>query len=289
MGEKIRNIHPLHLGKNEYMVELNEGYSEKQGYVIHIQNKYFRYLLKENDFFQFAAEILRSNSELAYIKDHPVHVQDERTFKRNTPQGEESKAQINRLCKMLTDRNIRYRLIDAYEGYLSVLINNNDYQAFSKLCKEDGFQKKQHPLGRLFDYVFLYQMRPFELYMYQGALLVDCMFQLPCASLTPKTWIPLDRAIQKYVWENELIVDEKLWLDNVSLFIFQTAWSVFYCKGFSKESREKLCRCLREAAEEKLHELLKLVFFSYSARLLELSRAEQFDEIIKEYYTYREY
>ena len=132
-------------------------------------------------------------------------------------------------------------------------------------------------------------MRPFELYMYQGALLVDCMFQLPCASLTPKTWIPLDRAIQKYVWENELIVDEKLWLDNVSLFIFQTAWSVFYCKGFSKESREKLCRCLREAAEEKLHELLKLVFFSYSARLLELSRAEQFDEIIKEYYTYREY
>ena len=52
MGEKIRDLKKIHIGKAEFMVELNEGYTKEQGNVMHIQNERFRYLFKEQDFLQ---------------------------------------------------------------------------------------------------------------------------------------------------------------------------------------------------------------------------------------------
>ena len=42
MGELLREIHPIKLGNEELMVELNEGGNASTGKIIHIQNKHFR-------------------------------------------------------------------------------------------------------------------------------------------------------------------------------------------------------------------------------------------------------
>ena len=63
MGEKIRDIHPIKIGNSSLMIELNEGYTASEGRLIHIQNKKFRYLLRESDFYHLSSMVMRAWSE----------------------------------------------------------------------------------------------------------------------------------------------------------------------------------------------------------------------------------
>jgi hypothetical protein len=68
MGEKIKDIKSIDVSGTKLMIELNEGYTEKEGRLIHIQNDKFRYLLKERDFLKLSGTILRAKAELDYLK-----------------------------------------------------------------------------------------------------------------------------------------------------------------------------------------------------------------------------
>jgi hypothetical protein len=68
MGEKIKNIKLIKIGRSEMMVELNAGTSPGQGNIIHIQNEKMRYSLTEKEFLEFAGMVIRAKAEIDYIK-----------------------------------------------------------------------------------------------------------------------------------------------------------------------------------------------------------------------------
>lgn len=68
MGEKIRDIGKIKIGKVDFDVELNKATSTNGPRYIHIQNPKFRYCLTESDFYQFGSEILRAKKHFLWEK-----------------------------------------------------------------------------------------------------------------------------------------------------------------------------------------------------------------------------
>lgn len=68
MGEKIRDIKEITVVNTKYMVELNKGYSKKEGDLIHIQNNSYRLCLQVPEFLKLCGSVFRAKSELDYLK-----------------------------------------------------------------------------------------------------------------------------------------------------------------------------------------------------------------------------
>ena len=129
-------------------------------------------------------------------------------------------------------------------------------------------------------------MRPFEMLKYEDTY-VEIMFQLPCMSLTPKTWIPVDRKIQSRVWECSSSVAPVL--DGICYLIFKICWSIFKSGYFTAQSKKVMNSLLGIIDMQTFKELAELVFFNYSNTLITLLTEERFDEIIPSYFAFREY
>ena len=68
MGEKIKDIGCLQLGKSNITVELNHSTQSGEKYEIHLQNDKFRLALPEKDFLQMASAVLLAKKQLDIIK-----------------------------------------------------------------------------------------------------------------------------------------------------------------------------------------------------------------------------
>jgi len=68
MGEKIKDIGSIRLGKSSLDVELNRSTKPDERYEIHIQDDKFRLALSEKDFLQMASAVLLAKKQLDIIK-----------------------------------------------------------------------------------------------------------------------------------------------------------------------------------------------------------------------------
>lgn len=68
MGEKIKDIGCIQLGKSNLVVELNHSTQENEKYEIHIQDDKFRLALSEKDFLQMASAVLLAKKQMDIIK-----------------------------------------------------------------------------------------------------------------------------------------------------------------------------------------------------------------------------
>lgn len=288
MGEKIRDIHSIKIGKSSLMIELNEGYSASQGRVIHIQNQKFRYLLTENDFYKFSAMILRSWSEFKYIKEKWAEKVQQKDFKDREPISHQSYLTLQRFIGILVNEGVEYRILDFQNKMLSVIVNQKYRRKLSDIIREERLVELYHPLGKEKGYKFLYQMDPFILTKYEN-LYIEVFSQLPCASLTPKTWIPLDRVIQKRVWQQRCVERDILWVDNICKYIFHLCWAVFVNLGFSPFEKQYLMSNKQILDSLEFPNLLSLVFFKFSQELISLLKEDKFEAIIPSYYKFVDY
>lgn len=288
MGEKIKDLHSIKIGSSEFMIELNEGYAD-EGRVIHIQNSHFRYLFKERDFLELAANILRAKSELDYIRDNGTNMRSSFVPEMNLV-WDGSKGDVAREFSFVLETNdIDYRIIEINNRYVSVIINNRDYNKLSKVFRNKReIEKLEHPYGKLFAYTFLYQMRPFELIKYKDVY-IELFFQLPCMSLTPKTWIPLEKRIQNRVWDECNESEYGKMLDEISFFIFRLCWSVFKDRYFTKSTSNLLMELAKKIDVHKLREYFREVFFSYTDVLMDCILRDDYEKIISTYFVYRDY
>lgn len=290
MGELIRNIKEIQLGNENLMIELNEGYTKREGKLIHIQNKKFRYLLKEKDFMELATTIIRAKEEMDYYKesqasmieqitDAPVEVFD-------VPVDEA----VTHCVSFMDNAKVDYRLIETGNGFVTFIVQNNDYTKFKKALKKDGkLKKKPHLYGVEMGYKFLYQMRPFELYVYKDVFIEFC-FQLPCMSMTPMMWIPLDKCLQLRTWnETDKNANGVKCLDDISYYIYRLGWSVFKKQHFSKNDRSILTAKRHVLEETAFYDCMKMVFFGYTPVMIDKLKQEDYDSIIPDYYRFREY
>lgn len=68
MGELIRNLGTVKIGKVNYNVELNTGTNQIGKFDIHIQNKDFRLNISEYDFCRMVAAIIYADDKLKKYK-----------------------------------------------------------------------------------------------------------------------------------------------------------------------------------------------------------------------------
>ena len=290
MGEKIRDLHTIKIGNSQLMIELNEGYSKDEGRLIHIQNEHFRYLLKEKHFLNLASVVLRSKREMEYSKsEFTINKIKSRPVEWTEAEKNVVSTKIE-VCKLLSNNEIDYRIISEGSKFITILIKENDRRTcIDVINKTKGYSFIEHPYSENSGYIFLYQMHPFKLVSY-GDTLIELYFQLPCQSLTEKTWIPLDRAIQKHVWENKIVGDNEIYyLDYKAKVIFLLTWSIFTTRFFSKKTIEIIESEKSILLEEETKRLLDKVFFNFTDTLINLIIAGRYTDIFFRYYQFSDY
>lgn len=286
MGEKIKDLQEITVGSGKFMVELNEGYLKNEGRLIHIQNKHFRYLLKEKQFMKLASSVLRAREEMKYYKTTRME-RAARELVELPKTTEEDVKKADELAAALTGKSVDYRLLEVRRGFATILINDDCYSKYRKAMKELGIKKTVHPYAENLGYHFLYQMRPFELYVKDG-FFYEFVFKLPCASLTPKSYIPVDKLIQTHVFA-EACTDEVKRIDDLSYCIYRICLAIFEREAFSTADRE-LFETHRELLQsEKAGELLRTVFFGFTEELQKLLADLALTEIIPAYYGFSDY
>lgn len=290
MGELIRNLHSIKVGTGEFMIELNEGYTEAEGRLIHIQNKHFRYLIREQGFLKLAATVLRAKSEMDYYKTEELKKHSKKAdVKCKENISNETKEVRKTFAEILNLNNIDYRIIETNDRLVTLIVNDDSYDKFIDVIKKNDIKRELHPYGKRKGYIFLYQMKEFQLYSMNNVF-IEIYFKMPCMSLTPKTWIPLDQIVQKGVWENKETDDDGCnVIDNISLCIYRLCWSVFFKNNFMEKDKELLIRNKDVIRNKKFVNELKMIFFSYTDKLISLLENERLDEIISEYYKFSDY
>lgn len=290
MGEKIRDLHSIKIGSSEFVIELNEGYTKDEGRIIHIQNKHFRYLINESVFLNFAATVLRAKSEMDYFKTHNVVNRSPQEFQQHELPDESTFTVLHRLEKIFCAIGIDYRYIEAGKRYITLVVDCKCYDRFEEAMKKEADIKKYaHPYGETFGYTFLYQMKEFELYRIDEVYM-EVYFQLPCMSLTPSTWIPLDRRIQALSWKESVDNEvSKRVLDRRCYYIYRLCWAVFKDRGFSNFTIAVLSENKMILNDREFVECLRLVFFNFTEELIELLRNDKYSMIIPAYFAFQKY
>lgn len=288
MGEKIRDIKPIKIGNSSLMIELNEGYTPADGRLIHIQNKKYRYLLKETDFYHLCSIVMRSWSEFDYIKKKKVEQRSKEDFGEREPIGEGTKCCLDKIASGLEKKNITYRVLDVQNRLVSICLKEDEIHEFELLIKVLGGKKDIHPYSETYGYVFLYLMTPFLLYKLDN-IYIEVFCQLPCASLTPKNWIPLDRMVQKRLWSNAELIDNISWVDPITRYIFHLCWAVFHNNGFSDYERKYLSENKPLLEDINLRNCLLMIFFNFTDSLIGFLKIDDFDNIIPHYFHFKEY
>lgn len=288
MGEKIRDIRPIHLIGREVMVELNEGYTREQGHLIHIQNPQFRYALTESDFIRVASLIMRANVELRYIKTHNPAM--DKRAKRRQDRAEEYSGNPSKfsLLSTIQDKEIPYRVVTVKEKMLSLLIPSKQLKKVYTIVKQAHGSFLPHPFGKENGYDFLYQMTPFIM-VEAGGLYYELLCQIPCMSLTPKTFIPLDRKVQASAWENKKTVNGVDYLCDVDAYIYRLTSCIFLYRKFDSADRAYFHEKKAMLFDADLKEKLDLILFRFTPTLLELMKQDKYDEIITHYFSFTEY
>jgi hypothetical protein len=288
MGEKLRDIHKIRIGRSELTVELNAGSSEPGGRIIHIQNDGFRYALTEKDFYHFAGMILRSWSEFRYIKEHWADNVKPKSLKVREPVSPQTLDILKDFASQLENAKVDYRVLDVQNKMITMMTRHSDVARLGEILKGKRFKQCIHPMGKKRGYRYLYRMNEFLLYKYKGIYL-EFYFQLPCASLTPRTWMPLDLAIQTRLWEQNERKNGLLWVDNLNQYLFHLCWAIFSNSGFSPYEKEFLASHKAVLEELEFARLTSLVFFKFTPDLLRLLKEDRFDDILPSYYQFSNY
>jgi hypothetical protein len=194
------------------------------------------------------------------------------------------------LVHLLNEEAIEYRIIKPGpgDGRLTLLIKNKFYDKFNHIMKSNKYRKLYHPYGKLYQYRFLYQMNEFQLF-YKQKQFMEIFFELPCMSLSPYTWIPLDILIQNSIWTERFKIDDALCLDEMNHYIFTLTWVIFMKKTFDETDIIYFNEKKHLLDMELLIQKLNAIFFKYTPQLISMLKEEKYPAIRQHYIAYSNY
>lgn len=285
MGEKIRDIRTITLCGQKLMVELNEGYNSAQGKVIHIQNSSFRYLLKIKDFYAMSADILRAKAEFDYLKQRDYFQQP----KDEADPYERADFNDFELLRIFSENRVDFRILKGLEKIVTIVVNPKNVDLFSKIIHVAHCRKYLHPISKYQGYSFLYQMAPFKIYKYKSRF-YEVFFQLPCLSLTEKTWMPLDKVVQGYLWAVPAAGEGgEAFSDDRIRFIYRLTDCVFRKRGFHDYDKVYFEQRKSLLHDEVMDSFLEKVFFKHKNIIVDMICEGRYDELVQQYLTQTNY
>lgn len=189
-------------------------------------------------------------------------------------------------------RNTNNELPDnlRYDKDVDILVRPEMRHKIHNHLLNNKFKCVKHPLR--YD-IRLYGVDEFKMYVSDTGVKVDINFQVAVRSLDRGQWIPLDQDIQNSIWADK----KKIMLGDVAvqmpsdedLFVLTISRCVFDKKIFSTWHAKLLSAIILRCDINAIEKKLRLIFFSFTNRLLEIIRREQYESIIIEYLKFSEY
>ena len=175
---------------------------------------------------------------------------------------------------------------------IDIIVHPKDYEKFKILMQNFGYKRIIHPHGKETGWRFIYGAHE-NIFLTNPAnkLIVDAYAELCTKSISMNAWLPLDKIIQKSIWENKVWDDANKWwiLDDENLVIYLLTRSVFEKGGFTDayisdiEKRKNLLK--NSSARQKLEK----IFFKFADTLIEKVNRKQYENILIEYITFTDY
>ena len=175
---------------------------------------------------------------------------------------------------------------------IDIIVHPKDYEKFKILMQNFGYKRIIHPHGKETGWRFIYGAHE-NIFLTNPAnkLIVDAYAELCTKSISMNAWLPLDKIIQKSIWENKVWDDANKWwiLDDENLVIYLLTRSVFEKGGFTDayisdiEKRKNLLK--NSSARQKLEK----IFFKFADTLIEKVNRKQYENTLIEYITFTDY
>lgn len=173
---------------------------------------------------------------------------------------------------------------------IDILVKYEQIDDLRLFFEKNGFKKIPHPhRGN----IFLYGVKKFQFYKDGSSVLFDLNFHLVCRSLDAGQWIPLDQTVQGSAWKSkrfETKNDFSYWaLSYEDEFIALIVRSIFDKREFQKGYTERILELLKLVDIDDVKTKMNLIFFKYTDTLLKQVQNKQFNNIISNYISFREY
>jgi len=210
--------------------------------------------------------------------------------------------QIIEVFKQLNSSNLDYLLLRNIDQELpgklkkgkdiDLLVRKSDFNQWLSFFNTLDFKVIQHPLR---NDVFLYETDPFIfLLQNKSGIIVDFNFQLCVRSLDKGQWIPLDEKMQDSAWANKRFEkasdDFGYWtLSHNDEFITLVSRSIFDKKEFQKGYINRINELFPKINIEDVKQKMNLVFFKYTPFLLEQVASQEYDTILSNYLSFKDY
>lgn len=172
---------------------------------------------------------------------------------------------------------------------IDLLVKKEDMDHFRRFMESLGYNGEIHSDNRQ----FLYGLT--DSYMYQNkcdkdGFRVHVFNQLSCKGLLP-FWIPLDKEIQKYAWDNKVWNGSNQWweLDKDTMFTYLIVRCIFDKKSFSSEYIMDIEKYYLEIHYNIVKSFLGKIFFRYADRLFDLIGEKRYEEIVEDYLSFSDY
>ena len=174
---------------------------------------------------------------------------------------------------------------------IDIIVHPN-YKKKIETCLETyGWIKSNHPWDFGNNFIFLYSMDPFIMYV-KNNVAIDICFQLNCRSLNAGEWFPLDEQIQKSVFNNKRTEKGKPWLSRLSYedeLIHLITRSIFDKKKFTLTYINQIEYLYKRINTEDFYEKLELVFFKFHKTLINSLENKNYKNIRDSYLQFKNY
>lgn len=197
-------------------------------------------------------------------------------------------SQIPYLLLRNTEDELPYHL--KYGKDIDILVRYEDRKKLLEVLSENKVNRVRHPHH---NGVKLYGVHEFEKFKTQNKVLLDINYEIVVRSLDRGQWIPLDQVIQSSVWEKARQVDvggvSVPMLGNEDLWVTTLALCVFDKKEFFPWHQQMLSGLLPSVDQSDVEGKLRLIFFKYTDRLLDLVKKGQYQNIFDDYVSFKNY
>jgi hypothetical protein len=317
MGEVIRDVDTIDIGKNKLKIELNHSTRERGEYEIHIQDDHFRLAVTEREFLQICSCFVLARKQMYILKGKEDASSLDSSNTALTMLDEEAEtdsevpaphyidsAAIRAFFAELNDSDIQYVLIKNVNDELpdrlkngkdiDILVKETDHQKFDEFMSSHNFRRHTPPKGRAKGWNFAYQLPEYEFWKKEDIdddLFIDASFKLSCESLTPKTWIPLDRLINDDIWEKRVFDrDNNFWiLDDKTQLIYLLCRSIFDKREFKAGYVRGIEERVQYIDDSDVQMELSKVFFKFTPVLTQMVKDKQYGQIIDAYLEFVDY
>lgn len=173
---------------------------------------------------------------------------------------------------------------------MDILVHKRSQKPFHELMSKGCWKKIQHPWDFGNNFIFLYAMDPFEMYI-KSNLNLDVCYQLNCRSINDGEWMPLDQSINDSVWINKQKNSVFPWFEmcREDQLVHLITRCIFDKKRFPTEYINEIDALYQKVDLEMLREKLKYVFFKFTPVLMKNIENSAYENLVNKYLQFSDY